>query len=65
MGNPLVLAGRLFGGIGILTCAAAVIGRLTGHFYLFDVSAEALLQAGTAAVVIGCFALLLAREPRA
>jgi hypothetical protein len=64
MGNPLALAGRVFGGLGILTCAGAVIGRLTGHFYLFGVSAESLLEAGTAGIVVGCFALLLAREPR-
>jgi hypothetical protein len=65
MGNSLVLAGRLFGGIGILACAAAVVGRLAGHFYLGSFSADSLLQAGTASVVIGCFALLLARSPGA
>jgi hypothetical protein len=65
MANVLVLAGRLFGGVGVLACAAAVVARLTGHFYLAGVSAESLLQAGTASVVIGCFALLIARSPGA
>jgi hypothetical protein len=35
---------------------------MLGHYYLLGVEAESLLQAGTSAVVIGCFALLLARE---
>ena len=64
MGNSLVLVGRLSGGVGILTCVAAVIARLLGHFYLFGVEAESLLQAGTSAVVIGCFALLLSGNAR-
>ena len=62
MRNSMVLAGRLFGGIGTLACAVAVVGRLLGHFYVFGVSAESLLEGGAAAVVIGCFALLLARD---
>jgi hypothetical protein len=62
MGNLLGLAGRLLGVIGVLACGTAVAGRALGHFYLLGVEAESLLQAGTSAVVIGCFALLVARD---
>jgi hypothetical protein len=43
---------------------AAVLARLLGHFYLLGVEAGSLLQAGTSAVVIGCFALLLSGNAR-
>jgi hypothetical protein len=65
MAHMLVLAGRATGALGVLACLVAVLVRLSGHFYLFGVEAGSLLQAGTAAVVIGCFALLLARDARA
>ena len=64
MGNSLGLAGRALGALGVLACVIAVLARLLGHFYLAGIEAGSLLQAGTAAVVIGCFALLLSREPR-
>ena len=62
MGNSLVVAGRAVGGLGILACAVAILARPLGHYYLLGVEAESVLQAGTSAVVIGCFALLLARD---
>jgi hypothetical protein len=62
MGNSLVVAGRAVGGLGILACAVAILARLLGHYYLLGFEAESLLQAGTSAVVIGCFALLVARD---
>ena len=64
MGNTLVLAGRALGALGVLACIVAVLARLLGHYYLLGVEAESLLQAGTTAVVIGCFALLLGRDAR-
>ncbi len=64
MGNSLVLVGRALGALGVLACAVAVLARLLGHYYLLGVEAESLLQAGTSAVVIGCFALLLGRDAR-
>jgi hypothetical protein len=64
MGNSLVLAGTVFGVVGVLACAVAVVARLLGHFYLFGLEAGSLLQAGTSAVVIGCFALLVGRNAR-
>jgi hypothetical protein len=64
MGNTLVLAGRALGALGVVACIVAVLARLLGHYYLLGVEAESLLQAGTSAVVIGCFALLLGRDAR-
>jgi hypothetical protein len=64
MGQSLLLLGRLLGALGVLACAIAVLTRVLGHFYLFGVEAGSLLQAGTAAVAIGCFALLLGRDVR-
>ena len=64
MGNSLGMAGRAVGALGVLVCAVAVLARLLGHYYLLGVEAESLLQAGTSAVVIGCFGLLLARDAR-
>ena len=58
MGNSLALAGRGLGALGVLACAVAVGARLLGNYYLFGLEAGSLLQAGTSAVVIGCFALL-------
>lgn len=61
MQNNLVLAGKIAGLLGILLCIVAGVARLTGQFYLANVSAETLLQGGTTGVVIGCFLLLLAK----
>jgi hypothetical protein len=62
MGNSLAMAGRGLGALGVLACAVAVAARLLGNYYLFGLEAGSLLQAGTSAVVIGCFGLLLARD---
>ena len=64
MGQSLSLVGRALGALGVLVCAIAVATRLLGSFYVLGVEAGSLLQAGTASVVIGCFALLLARDSR-
>ena len=52
--------GRVVGGLGILVCIVAVASRLLGFYFLAGVSTGALLQAGMAGVLIGCFLLLLA-----
>jgi hypothetical protein len=44
-------------------CGAAVFWRMLGNYYIAGFDVGTLLQAGTSAVVIGCF-LLLAREDR-
>lgn len=61
MDNAILMAGRAAGILGILLCIVAGVARLTGQFYLANVSAETLLQGGTTGVVIGCFLLLLAK----
>ena len=62
MGNSLGMAGRILGALGVLVCAVAVIARVLGNYHLLGIEAGSLLQAGTSAVVIGSFALLLARD---
>jgi len=62
MNDALVLIGRLAGIAGALVCLAAGITRLLGHFYVAGFAAGTLLQAGMAGLLIGCFALLLARH---
>ena len=64
MENSLGMAGRVLGAVGAAACAVAVITRVLGNYYLMGVEAGSLLQAGTSAVVIGCFALLLSRDAR-
>ena len=62
MNDVLVLVGRLAGIAGALICLVAGVARLLGNFYLLGFSASTLLQAGMAGLLIGCFALLLARH---
>lgn len=59
--NPLMLAaGRVAGLLGLVLCAAAVIGRLAGHRWIGGFELVTLLFAGTAIMVAGCFLLLWA-----
>ena len=60
MNAILASGGRIVGSIGLLMCAAAVIWRMLGNYYLAGFDVGTLLQAGTSAVVIGCFLLLAA-----
>ena len=59
MDNAILMAGRAAGILGILVCIVAVIARATGHHYLGGLESATLLNAGTSAVVAGCFLLLL------
>jgi hypothetical protein len=59
-----VTLGRLAGVIGVAICLVAGVARVLGHFYLGGFSAAALLQGGMGLVLIGCFLLLLALQPR-
>jgi hypothetical protein len=61
MENLLALGGRLAGVAGILLCIVAVILRLRGYPDVLGFRVGTVLQAGTSAVVIACFLLLLAR----
>lgn len=58
MENLLTLGGRLVGAAGILLCVIAVICRVVGSYFFAGLQIGTLLQAGTAAVAIGCFLLL-------
>jgi len=59
MESVLLLLGRLAGIAGLLLCVAAVLLRLGGSYYIGSLQVGTLLQAGIAAVGIGCFFLLL------
>lgn len=65
MNDVLVLVGRLAGIAGALVCLVAGATRLLGNFYLMGFAVGTLLQAGMAGLLIGCFALLLARHQHA
>lgn len=64
MQNLLPWLGRLAGVVGLLLCAVAAIWRLLGNFYLGGIQVATLLQAGTSALVVGCFLLLLGGSAR-
>lgn len=57
--NSLLLLGRLTGGAGLLLCIVAFGVRLTGAYYLGGFQLGTLSLAGIAAMVAGCFFLLL------
>jgi hypothetical protein len=64
MDNLLKNGGRWVGVLGLLVCALAVIWRLLGNFHLGGFELATLFQGGTAAVLIGCFLLLLGGQAR-
>jgi hypothetical protein len=43
---------------GLLLCAAAVVSRFSGSYWLGGMQVGTLMLAGTAAMVAGCLALL-------
>jgi hypothetical protein len=56
MGKLLLWVGRLAGLFGVVLCAAAFVGRLTGTWFLGDFQIGTVLQGGIAAMVLGCLA---------
>lgn len=58
MGLVLKL-GQLCGIVGALLCLVSVLFRLKGTYLLGDFQVGTLLQAGIAAMIFGCFCLLL------
>jgi hypothetical protein len=64
MNEILKSGGRVVGSVGLLMCGTAVIWRLLGNYYLAEFDVGTLLQAGTSAVVIGCFLLLVRLDLR-
>ncbi|EXI89272.1 MAG: hypothetical protein AW11_01595 [Candidatus Accumulibacter regalis] len=57
----LLLLGRVVGFAGLLLCVVAAVARLLGNYWLAGIQLGTLMQAGIAAVVIGCFLLLVAQ----
>ncbi|MBK7954768.1 MAG: hypothetical protein KBE22_11105 [Candidatus Accumulibacter sp.] len=55
----LLLLGRVAGFAGLLLCVAAAGMRLAGNYYLGSLQLSTLLAGGVAAIVVGCFFLLL------
>lgn len=60
----LLWVGRLAGLVGVLVCAFAVVARLSGFYQLLDFQVLTVMQAGVAAMVLGClgYLALLARR---
>ncbi|HKU86301.1 MAG TPA: hypothetical protein VJV77_08170 [Casimicrobiaceae bacterium] len=64
MNDILLWAGRLAGVIGIVTCALALFVRVSGSYTMAGFEVGTLFLGGTAAMVTGCFCLLLRMDDR-
>ena len=64
MNDVLLWVGRLAGVMGVLVCAAALVVRLANSFTLGGFEIGTLFLGGTAAMVAGCFCLLLRMDSR-
>jgi hypothetical protein len=66
MGHLLLWVGRLAGTGGVILCAAAFAGRLSGTWFLGNFQIGTILLAGIAGMVLGCLAYCasLAERPR-
>jgi len=60
----LLLVGRLAGAVGVVTCVAAGLLRLSGQYYIGKMGVGVVLQGGMAALLIACFCLLLVAVSR-
>lgn len=58
MDGLLLGLGRLAGLAGLVLSGVAIILRLTGRYYIGSFGASVVLQAGMAAILVGCFFLL-------
>jgi hypothetical protein len=64
METSLLWIGRLAGGVGVFMCLIAVGARLAGAFWIAGFQAGTWLQAGTAAMILGCLAHLVVLTAR-
>lgn len=64
METSLLWIGRLAGALGVLLCLIAVAARLTGAFWIAGFQAGTVLQAGMAAILLGCLAHLVVLTTR-
>lgn len=57
--------GQIAGTVGALLCIISILFRLRGEYWVGGFQAGTLLQAGSAAMIFGCFCLLvlLTRRP--
>jgi hypothetical protein len=60
METLLIAIGRLAGLAGAVMCVVAGVARLTGAYWLGGFQLATLLQAGVAAMVLGCLCFLQA-----
>jgi hypothetical protein len=58
MNQLLRWTGRISGLIGLLVCIAAVLARAGGSFIIGNFQVGTMLQAGMAAMILGCLAYL-------
>lgn len=58
MNNLVLWAGRFAGAGGVLLCAAAVLLRLSGRYWIAGFQIGTLLQMGMAAMIAGCLCFL-------
>jgi hypothetical protein len=59
MHEKLFGLGRLLGGIGVLICVLAVVARLARSYTIGGFEVGTLFLGGIAAMVAGCYCLLL------
>ena len=64
METSLLWIGRLAGALGVLLCLIAIGARLTGAFWIAGFQAGTVLQAGMAAMLLGCLAHLVVLTAR-
>jgi len=64
METSLLWIGRLAGWVGVLMCLIAVGARLAGAFWIGGFQAGTVLQAGMAAMLLGCLAHLVVLTAR-
>jgi hypothetical protein len=55
-----LIVGRLAGAAGVLIVIAAVVARLLGHYWVGGLQVGTVLQAGIAAMLVGCLGFLAA-----
>ena len=60
MNQLLRWTGRIAGLGGLLTCMAAVLVRASGSYVMANFQVGTILQAGMAAMILGCLAYLAA-----
>jgi hypothetical protein len=60
MNKLLLWTGRTAGVVGVLVCGGSVVLRAAGNFYVGGYQVGTMLQAGMAALLVGCLAYVAA-----